>query len=152
MYFYYCCHSLTGLEKLGKWSSPQSFLSLCKSLKLFCEWRNHSCLLWISDSFPWGIHSVRSLATQVSMFEKRQPHRKDEWLLLDRAVKERCRALKRWSYFSFLPGCTLHLLTLQKGICPQCPQERDSTITPFIADKIIRKIGKAYLVPFHLSN
>ena len=140
--------------KAGKMEYPtqfSSFLSLCKSIKIFYKWRNHSCLLWISDSFPWGIHNVSSLTTQVSMYEKRQPQRKNEWLLHARAVNERCRGLKRWSYFSFLPGSILHQ-TLQKGICPQCSQERDSTTIPFIANKIIRKIGRTYLVPFYPSN
>lgn len=155
MCFHSCCHSQTNLEKLEKRGSPknfQTFFPYVRHLSYSVNEKNHSCLLWLRDSFLWGMHSISSLATLVSLCEKKQPQRKTESRLHARGINERCRGLNRQSYFSFLPDNTLHLLTLPKTVCPQYSRERDSATFLFIADKIIRKATRADLVPFHPSN
>lgn len=55
--------------------------------------------------------------------------------------------------FLSLPlGSTRHLFPLQKEICLQYSQERDSTTFLFTDDKTIRMTGRMYPVPFHPSN
>lgn len=68
---------------------------LCEALKQFCEWRHHSCLLWISDSFLCRICRNSSLAIQESMYEERQPKRKTEWRPCAGGINTRCKRLNK---------------------------------------------------------